>query len=154
MARGDAQHLDDKTGNQVQRIDRAIQTAERVNDRGHVVYCAARLPHTVPASGTNLPAALQQGSMLDFDRFTMTTHTIHQLESDLDSRDLVFEIETDRGMYLGRSDKVDDTAHLLPRGMRFEVVSAGQGRYRRPDGAIGRRMIVQLRDITGQGKAS
>jgi hypothetical protein len=66
----------------------------------------------------------------------------------------VFEIETDRGMYLGRSDKVDDTAHLLPRGMRFEVVSAGQGRYRRPDGTIGRRMIVQLRDITGVGKAS
>jgi len=92
--------------------------------------------------------------MLDFDRFTMTTHTIHQLDSTMTEHDIVFEIETDRGMYLGRSDKVDDTAHLLPRGMRFEVVSAGQGRYRRPDGTIGRRMIVQLRDITGVGKAS
>ncbi|MDH6289808.1 MULTISPECIES: hypothetical protein [Rhodococcus] len=30
--------------------------------------------------------------------------------------------------------------------MRFEVISAGEGRYRRPDGSIGRR-IVQLRVI-------
>ncbi|QHE73532.1 hypothetical protein [Rhodococcus sp. WAY2] len=153
-ARGDAQHLDEKTRTQVQRVDRAIQTAERTNDRGHVLYCAARLPHPVPTSGTNLPAALQQGAMLDFDRFTMTSHAIHELDATMTEDDVVFEIETDRGMYLGRSDKVDDTAHLLPRGMRFEVVSAGQGRYRRPDGTIGSRMIVQLRDITGVGKAS
>ncbi|MGW4339149.1 hypothetical protein ACWEK5_41075 [Rhodococcus koreensis] len=37
---------------------------------------------------------------------------------------MVFEIETGRGMCLGRSDTVDDTAYLLPRVMRFEVVPA------------------------------
>jgi len=30
-----------------------------------------------------------------------------------------FESETDRGIYLRRSDTVDDTAHLLPGAMRF-----------------------------------
>ncbi|WP_255221593.1 hypothetical protein [Rhodococcus wratislaviensis] len=147
-ARGDAQHLDEKTRSQVQRVDRAIQTAERWGDRGHILYCAVTLPHTAPQEAVNLPSTLQPGSRLDFDRHTMATHAVHQLDQTLGERDVVFEIETDRGMYLGRSDTVDDTAHLLPRGMRFEVVSSGEGRYRRPDGSIGRRMIVQLRDVT------
>jgi hypothetical protein len=147
-ARGDAQQLDEKMRSQVQRVDRAIQTAERFNDRGHILYCAVTLPHQVPQQASNLPATLHPGSRLDFDRHTMATHAAHELDVTLGERDVVFEIETGRGMYLGRSDTVDDTAHLLPRGMRFEVVSAGEGRYRRPDGSIGRRMIVQLRDIT------
>ncbi|EID81756.1 hypothetical protein W59_01259 [Rhodococcus opacus RKJ300 = JCM 13270] len=147
-ARGDAQQLEETMRSQVQRVDRAIQTAERFNDRGHIVYCAVSLPHAVPREAVNLPSTLQPGSRLDFDRHTMATHAVHELDSTLGERDVVFEIETGRGMYLGRSDSVDDTAHLLPRGMRFEVVSAGEGRYRRPDGSIGRRMIVQLRDVT------
>jgi len=147
-ARGDAQQLDEKMRSQVQRVDRAIQTAERFNDRGHILYCAVTLPHMVPQEAVNLPSTLQPDSRLDFDRHTMATHALHELDPTVGERDVVFEIETDRGMYMGRSDTVDDTAHLLPRGMRFEVVSAGEGRYRRPDGSIGRRMIVQLRDIT------
>ncbi|MFF0818618.1 hypothetical protein ACFYVR_26245 [Rhodococcus sp. NPDC003318] len=147
-ARGDAQVLEDRTRVRVQRLDRAIQAGERAGDRGHIVYCAARLPHPVPVSALNLPSELTSGARLDFDRFTMTVHAIHELDETMTDRDVVFEIDTDRGMYLGRSDKIDDTAHLLPRGMRFEVVSAGEGRYRRPDGTVGRRMIVQLRDIT------
>ena len=47
--------------------------------------------------------------------------------SDGRGQDVVFEKETDRGIYMGRSDTVAATAHLLPRGMRFEVVSAGEG---------------------------
>ena len=121
---------------------------ERWGDRGHILYCAVTLPHTVPQEAVNLPVTLQPGARLDFDRHTMAAHTVHQLDEALGEREVVFEIETDRGMYLGRSDTVDDTTHLLPRGMRFEVVSAGEGRYRRPDGSIGRRMIVQLRDVT------
>jgi hypothetical protein len=147
-ARGDAQQLDEKMRSQVQRVDRAIQTAERFNDRGHILYCAVTLPHTVPQEAVNLPSTLQPGSRLDFDRHTMATHALHELDPTVGERDVVFEIKTGRGMYMGRSDTVDDTAHLLPRGMRFEVVSAGEGRHRRPDGSIGRRMIVQLRDIT------
>ena len=146
--RGDAQHLEEKMRSQVQRVDRAIQTAERFNDRGHILYCAVTLPHPVPQEAVNLPSTLQPGSRLDFDRHTAATHAVHELDGTLGERDVVFEIDTDRGMYLGRSHTVDDTAHLLPRGMRFEVVSAGEGRYRRPDGSIGRRMVVQLRDIT------
>nr|WP_296774173.1 hypothetical protein [Rhodococcus sp. (in: high G+C Gram-positive bacteria)] len=146
--RGDAQHLDEKTRAHVQRIDRAIQTAEQNNDRGHVVYCAVTVPHELPVDAKNLPSTLQTGSRLDFDRFTMATHAIHELDPILGDTEVVFEMETTRGMYLGRSDSLDDTSHLLPRGMQWEVASTHQGRYRRPDGTLGRRTIVQLRDVT------
>jgi hypothetical protein len=52
-------------------------------------------------------------------------------------------------MYLGRSDSVDDTTHLLPRGMRLRVVGSHLTRYRRPDGTDGRRRIIQLVDTDG-----
>jgi hypothetical protein len=147
-ARGDAQGLDEHTRSQVQRIDRAIQTAERGNDRGHVVYCAVSVPHSLPEQSANLPRALQPGSRIEFDRFTMSTHTIHELDPVVGDREVIFEMETARGMYLGGSDSVDDTSHLLPRGMRWQVVSSHEGRYQRPDGSFGRRNIIQLRDIT------
>lgn len=142
--RGDAQHLDLDVRARVQRVDRAIRTAEAASDRDHVLYCGVRLPAAVGG----VPKDLRPGTVVEFDRFTMTTHTVHQLDSHLQSGDVVFEISTGRGMYLGRSDKIDDTTHLLPRGIRLQVVSAGEGRYRRPDGSIGRRIIVQLADIT------
>ncbi|MCS4255967.1 hypothetical protein M2405_004270 [Rhodococcus erythropolis] len=147
-ARGDAQGLDERTRSQVQRIDRAIQTAERGNDRGHVVYCAVSVPHSLPEQPANLPSALQPGSRIEFDRYTMSTHAIHELDPVVGDREVIFEMETPRGMYLGGSDSVDDTSHLLPRGMRWQVVSSHEGRYQRPDGSLGRRNIIQLRDIT------
>lgn len=147
-ARGDAQLLDDKIRVHVQRVDRAIQTAEQNNDRGHVVYCAVTIPHELPCEAKDLPSTLQPGARLDFDRFTMTTHAIHELDPILGEREVVFEMETNRGMYLGRSDSLDDTSHLLPRGMQWEVASTHQGRYRRLDGSTGRHTVVQLRDVT------
>ncbi|NMM91783.1 hypothetical protein B2J88_47170 [Rhodococcus sp. SRB_17] len=47
---------------------------------------------------------------------------------------MIFEMETPRGMYLGDSDSVDITSHLLPRGWRWEVISSHEGHYQRPDG--------------------
>lgn len=146
--RGDAHMLDDKTRTHVQRVDRSIQTAERLNDRGHVVYCAVTVPDPLPDGQQHLPAELQPGARIEFDRFTMATHAIHELDPILGQTEIVFEMQTARGMYLGASGSADDTAHLLPRGMQWDVVSAYEGRYRRPDGSLGRRRIVQLLDCT------
>ena len=60
----------------------------------------------------------------------------------------VFELQTRRGAYLGQSDKKDNTQHLLPRGLEFEVVGVQEASYRSPDGTTGTRMVVQLRDVT------
>lgn len=151
-AAGDAQELDDATRVQVQRIDRAIQAYERGNDRGHVVYANVEMPTMINSSNLEgyVRAEFTPGSTLDFDRFTGAAHTMHEVEPTPATahRTAVFEIQTRRGMYLGRSDSLDDTAHLLPRGLRLRITGSHLARYRRPDGTIAARHIVQLVDDT------
>lgn len=154
-AAGDVQELDDLKRAQVQRVDRAIQAYESANDRGHVVYANVRMPAWINHS--NLEGftrhSFPAGTQLAFDRYTGAAHTMHQVELDEQQaqRTIVFEIQTRRGAYLGRSDSIEDTAHLLPRGLRLQAVGAPHvGRYRTPDGSIRSRYVVQLVDIDTQ----
>lgn len=145
---GDVQHLADNDRREVQRLDRAIQSFERLNDRTHRVYVAAQLPdtHRDVAKPEDLPANLQPGSTVAFDQFTLTRHNLHETPGHDSSRHLVFEVVTARGMYLGRSDTVEDTTHLLPRGMHFDVVSAEHVAYATQSGGFNERLVLQLRE--------
>lgn len=152
---GDIQEMSDADQTRVRRIDRSIQAYERRNDRGHVLYSNVRMPGYI--NHQNLPGFLRNnftpGARVSFDRYTHATHQLHETAghvSDPDGRVAVFELETRRGAYLGQSDKRDNTQHLLPRGMDFEVVGVHRASYRGPDGATGSRMVVQLRDIAPQ----
>lgn len=143
---GDAVLLDDKERQQVQRVDRAIQSFERRSGRGHLVYTEVTMP--TPVTGVaDLPSTLKPGVRISFDRFTAATHTLHELDSSRGTGDVAFEIETTRGMYLGRSDSADDTAHILPRGIQFEFVGAHHAPYERPGRSPGERLVIQLRDV-------
>ncbi len=137
----------------IRRIDRAIQSYERGNDRGHVVYTAVQMPAYI--NGHNLPGFLannfQPGDRVAFDRYTQGTHQLHETVgylNDPERRVAVFEIETRRGAYLGQSDRLDNTQHLLPRGLELEVVSVHPAAYMTPAGLTDTRMVVQLRDAT------
>lgn len=150
---GDIQELANGDQDRIRRIDRSIQAYEQRNDRGHVVYSNVRMPWYI--NHQNLPGFLGNnfipGSRVSFDRYTHATHQLHETASyleDPDGRVAVFEIQTRRGAYLGQSDKRDNTQHLLPRGMEFEVVGVHRATYRTPDGSGGTRMVVQLRDVT------
>ena len=147
-AAGDAQQLTDADRAKVQRLDRAIQSYERLNDRTHKVYVAVELPdtHTDVRRLRDLPVSLRPGSAVVFDQFTLTRHNLHETPGHDSDRHVVFEIVTSRGMYLGRSDSVEDTTHLLPRGMRFEVVSADYVTYETQSGGFGERIVLQLRE--------
>lgn len=139
-----------------QRLDRAIQRYERLNDRGHVLYAQARLPYYVNAGNStgyannHFPA----GTLVAFDRYTGATHAMHELDqvtpSGEEERHVVLEIQTRRGMYMGASDSTHDTRHLLPRGLELEVIGSHTADYERPDGTIGRRTVIQMMDITGE----
>lgn len=149
----DIQALPDADQVRIRRIDRSIQAYERHNDRGHVLYSNVRLPHYI--NHRNLPGFLRNnfapGERVTFDRYTAASHQLHETAGWVDDREgrvAVLEIETRRGAYLGRSDKLDNTQHLLPRGLEFEVVGVHEARYRAPDGTTGTSMVVQLRDIT------
>jgi hypothetical protein len=149
-AAGDVQQLSDRDRAAVQRADRAIQAYERAGNRGHVLYANLELPAAAAAGHPvgRLRASFPPGTVIAFDRFTGTAHTLHEVEPPSGGESMpVFEIQTRRGMYLGRSDSVDDTTHLLPRGLRLRVESCHEAAYRRPDGSIGRRPVIQVLDL-------
>jgi len=153
-ATGDVGALDERTAERVRRVDRSIQAYEKVSDRGHVLYANVSMPPWI--NHTSLPQFVarnfQAGDAVDFDRFTYTTHQLHETTAhageDRAGRVAVFEIQTRRGAYLGHSDSMDDTSHLLPRGMRFQVVGTHQATWTDPQGRSGRRTVIQLRDTT------
>ena len=49
-------------------------------------------------------------------------------------------------MYLGRSDSVEDTTHVLPRGMQFDVACAEHVAYAIRSGGFNERVVLQLRE--------
>ena len=150
---GDVQALPTGDQERVRRIDRSIQAYERRNERGHLLYSNVRMPYYI--NHQNIEGFLRNnfapGERVSFDRYTHATHQLHETSgyvNDPDGRVAVFEMQTRRGAYLGQSDKRDNTQHLLPRGMEFEVVGVHEATYRGPDGTSGVRMVVQLRDLT------
>ncbi len=153
-AAGDVQQLEDFQIAQIQRVDRSIMAYERANDRGHVVYCNVQMPNAVNASNLSgfLRNTFRPGGAIAFDRFTMGAHTMHEIERDNPDaqRTAVFEIQTRRGAYLGRSTSLDDTAHLLPRGPQYQIVGTYTATYQRPDGSTGHREVIQITDSSRQ----
>jgi hypothetical protein len=150
-AAGDVQQLPDAARAEVQRVDRAIAAYERRSDRGHRVYVNLEMPE---AAGGGHPLGVAQayfpvGTTIALDRFTGGAHTMHEVEPPGGGEEMpVLEIATRRGMYLGRSDSLDDTTHVLPRGLRARVVGFHHAVFVRPDGTPGRRPVMQLQDIT------
>ncbi|ACZ32405.1 hypothetical protein Xcel_3406 (plasmid) [Xylanimonas cellulosilytica DSM 15894] len=150
-AAGDLQALPERDQEQVRRVDRSIQAYERSNDRGHVVYTNVQMPYFINASNLEgfVRNNFEPGTQVSFDRFTFATHQLHETV-DLHPGEgmATFEIQTRRGAYLGGSDKRDNTSHLLPRGMDFEVVGTHTAYFQYPSGRRGSRTVIQLRDIT------
>lgn len=149
---GDVQQLSEKDRTQVQRIDRAIQAYERLNDRTHKVYLAVELPdtHRDIALSKHLPPELSPGATLTFDQFTISRHNLHETPGHDSSRHVVFELVTSRGMYMGSSDSVEDTTHLLPRGMHCEIVAADLATYATRSGGFDERLVLQLKEAHEQ----
>ena len=154
---GDVGELSASQAAQVRRVDRSIAAYERGNDRGHVLYANVEMPVSVNAANLEAFVArrLPAGTVVAFDRYTGATHQLH--EATARAREVfgsevaevpVFEIATRRGAYLGHSDSMDDTAHLLPRSMLFQVVGSHRAGFTAPDGASGMRTVIQLRDVT------
>ncbi|MEV8027439.1 MULTISPECIES: hypothetical protein [Cellulosimicrobium] len=150
---GDVQALPAADQERVRRIDRAIQAYERRNDRGHVLYANVQMPFYINDGNLHgfMTNNFEPGRRISFDRYTVATHQLHETAGqvhDPRGRVVTFEMQTRRGAYLGHSDKVDSTAHLLPRGMEFEVADVHQASYRTPEGRTKTRLVVQLRDVT------
>lgn len=157
-AAGDVQELPDAAQQQVRRVDRAIQAYEAGNERGHVLYTNVVMPPYINSSNADgfITRTFPAGRRFAFDRFTQATHQLHETRGPLGGLPQVvtFEMETRRGAYLGQSDKKDNTAHLLPRGMEFEVVGSHQASFIDRAGRRQQCLVVQLRDVTPEPAAA
>lgn len=151
---GDISELSKRDATIVRQVDRSIQSYEKANDRGHVVYANVKMPEYINASNIEgfCRNSFDEDTVVHFDRYTAASHQLHETSrvvSETDqARTAVFEIQTRRGAYLGGSDSQDNTGHLLPRGMQLVPVGTKQINYSTPDGQVGTRTVVQLRDIT------
>lgn len=145
---GNAHELSAEDERTVRRVDRMIQRAERRNDRSHVVYSNVLIPGEIPDART-YAKSFAEGEVIDFDRYTLAAHNIHETEDEIIGHDklVTFEIATRRGAYVGGGAASTDTHHLLPRGLQLVVVGKEHVRYTRPDGSTGQRTVVQLTDV-------
>lgn len=149
---GDAQQLGPDSFRHVQRVDRFIAQYERLNDRSHVVYANVDFNRGINSSNIEqfLTNQVNPGTQLHCDQYTGAAHTLHEVTDENRNYDAtpVLEIETRRGAYVGNSDSLDNTGHLLPRGMSLAVVGHHWAEFVRPDGNTGRRLVVQAKDTT------
>lgn len=148
-AAGDVQQLPEEQIRSIQRVDRAIQAYEELNDRSHVIYTNVQMPDDVEPRAVSgyLRQHLEPGTSVAFDRFTLGAHTITEIETSREGQGtVVFEIATRRGMYLGQSGSGSSTAHLLPRGLKLWVLSSQVTTYTRADGTTTWRDLVTLTD--------
>jgi hypothetical protein len=119
-------HVADNDRKMVQRLDRTIQSYERINDRTHTVYVAVELPdnHGDVNFEDDLPDTLRPGARVAFDQFTVARHNLHEAPGHDSRRCVMLEITTSRGMYMGRSDSLDDTTRItapMPTGAKDSV---------------------------------
>ena len=156
---GDTSKLSSYQARRVRRMDMAIRDSEKENRREHIVYAPlfapggdknALLAHFRETMDKNQKRPEGEKRTEDFDRYVVADHNLANL--DRFSSEVVAEIRTARGGYVGGSDTVNEAEHILPRGMRYNVVSVQENvTYLRPDGSMGRRTVVQLED-TGINK--
>ena len=136
----------------IHAVDGAIAEYEARNEGQHIVYATFRAPYDAGSSRAavrNRIAAMiadpDRHHPLVADGYIPATHTLGNLA---DSRDLVMEIRTRSGAYLGLSDSRPEADHLVGRGRHLKPVAMYEATYTRPDGTQGRRTIVQMDDVT------
>lgn len=153
---------------QVERIDRTIQDFERQNEREHIVYTTLRTPEGDGSFRERQNDMLNilsrmaekdpqmQNHNLTYDGYIPTTHNLGSIETnESEGREVVLEMHTRSGAYLGTSDGSANADHIVNRGRSFSVRSVQRDQpYIKADGTEGRRTIVQVFDITEDGRTT
>lgn len=136
----------------VSELDRSIQDFERQNQRQHIVYATLRAPKNHGNSRAAVNRSLERLAESDSDKATLTFDgyipATHSLGNINDGPDIVMEIRTRSGAYLGSSDTTPNSDHIVGRGRVLRPVSVQSVSYVKPDGSRGTRKVVQMDDVT------
>lgn len=134
---------------ELRRLDRAISRFESRNDRTHRVYVPVRGPlglsteESVRGLGERVDSARRQlgrNPYFVFNGYTGATHDA----SDTDS-EIVLEIETTRGMFLGSHS--GPKKHLLPRGVTVQYESMNRQEFVDNNGQTRNVWVVKAREV-------
>lgn len=139
----------------VSELDRSIADFEANNEREHIVYSTLAAPHNSGSSRKALREALAEMSVrkddepgqksLAFDGYIPATHSMGNLA---DGPDIVMEIRTRSGAYLGSSDTTPNADHIVGRGRLLRPRGVQEVTYVKPDGTRASRVVVQVDDVT------
>lgn len=142
----------------VEGVDRAIGDYERTNERQHLVYAVLKAPYPRASSRTALRNRLAEMAGrgdtkavgdstrdLTFDGYVPATHSLGTIP---DGPDVVMEIRTRSGAYLGTSDTTPNADHIIGRGRVLRPVGVHEVPYIAEDGTRKTRYIVQMDDVT------
>lgn len=141
------------TRRRIGEIDRSIQAFESQNEREHIVYATLKSPKEHGNSRNALRRRLEAmtedpnspDSTITFDSYIPASHSVGTLNN---GPDIVMEIRTKSGAYLGTSDTTTDASHLVARGRVLRPVSVHDASFVKPDGTRGTRTVVQMDDVT------
>lgn len=139
----------------VGEIDNSIADFEAQNEREHIVYATLAAPKKHGNSRNALRSRLEAMASRDddspeqtyvtFDGYIPASHTLGQVP---DSDEIVMEVRTRSGMYMGTSDTRPEADHLVGRGRDLRPRAVREVPFVRSDGTQGRRWIVQMDDVT------
>lgn len=152
---GDQRRLASNLRSRQVDIDRTIRTAEAGNTREHTVYVATDINQLPGDTSSERLAALRDQIENNDGHYVVNgymvgSHDMSEAVHDGRSNEIVLEIKTSSGAYLGNSDGQDkDATHILGRNRHLLPVSIQEDvPYERADGTQGRRTIVQMQDVT------
>ena len=143
----------------IEAVDRAIQDFEVHNNRQHLVYATLLAPKNNDKDRAKLRGVLRSmaerpddpRAAMTFDGYIPATHSLGNIG---DGDDVVMEIQTRSGAYLGSSDSLPDADHIVGRGRTLKPVGVRQVEVVKPDGSTGTRWVVQMTDVTDDGRTT
>ena len=155
VAGGDPDGLPSNLRSRQEDIDRTIRTAETANTREHTVYVAADmsgLPGDTPDEKIASARTLIEDSQGAYpvNGYMFGAHDMSEAVNEDNPSELVMEVKTASGVYLGNSDGgIHNTTHLVGRNRYLKPVGIQEGvPYERPDGTRGTRTVIQMVDVT------
>lgn len=156
---GTRSELDPRVEKFVSTTDRAIQDFERTNEREHLVYAVMRPPRDHGNSRNALMRHLRsraedaESEPFTYDSYIPADHTMGNVDPGRNG--VVMEIRTRSGAYLGTSDSTPDASHIIGRGRDLRVVGVQENvPYEDSDGTIRYRTVVQMDDVTDDGRTT
>ena len=128
----------------VTALDRHIAAHEAENNREHIVYARAEPSGDPAAFRASVQRVIDNQGTISSDRYIVADHNPAKVPPG--RGDMVYEIRTTRGAYLGRTDRTGDSGHLLPRATHLEPVGVKQVQVVGADGKEHTRTVIQCVD--------